>query len=102
MNDTAYKKLPKCPVETTMLFLKDRDSIILLGYILSGILKRQELIKMTAMSEKTYQKTLDTLLENGLITCERSVLPTELGKSLKPVILAMADWGEKYKTQQKN
>ena len=57
---------------------------------------------MTAMSEKTYQKTLDTLLENGLIICGRNVLPTELGKSLKPVILAMADWGEKYKTQQKN
>lgn len=102
MNDMTYKKLPKCPVETTMLFLKNRDSIILLGYILLGILEKCELIKMTSMSEKTYQKTLDTLLENGLIICGRNVLPTELGKSLKPVILAMADWGEKYKTQQKN
>lgn len=102
MNDMAYKKLPKCPVETTMLFLKNRDSIILLGYILSGVLEKCELIKMTSMSEKTYQKTLDTLWKNGLITCENGILPTELGESLKPVILTMAEWGEKYKTQQKN
>lgn len=102
MNNMAYKKLPKCPVETTMLFLKDRDSIIILGYILLGVLERCELLKMTAMSEKTYQKALDALLENGLITCGRNVLPTELGKSFSPVIMAMADWGEKYKTQQKN
>lgn len=56
MNDMAYKKLPKCPVETTMLFLKDSDSIIILGYILSGVLERCELLKMTAMSEKHIKK----------------------------------------------
>ena len=95
------KELPKCPVETTMLFLKDRDNIILLGYILLGVLERCELMKITAMSEKRYQKTLETLLKNGLITYTKGILPTELGKSLKPVILEMAKWGEKYKTQQK-
>lgn len=102
MNDMEYQNLPKCPVETTLLFLKDRECIILLGCILLGVLESCELQKTTAMSEKTYQKTLDTLWKNGLITCENGILPTELGESLKPVILAMAEWGEKYKTQQKN
>ena len=51
MNDIEYQNLPKCPVETTLLFLKDRECIILLGYILLGVLESSELQKMTAMSD---------------------------------------------------
>ena len=101
MNEITEKNLPKCPVETTMLFLKDRDNILLLGYILLGVLESDELKKMTKMPESTYQITLDTLFRNGFIIYESGILPTELGRSLKPIILAMANWGEKYKTQQK-
>ena len=51
MNEITEKNLPKCPVETTMLFLKDRDNILLLGYILLGVLESDELKKMTKMPE---------------------------------------------------
>lgn len=102
MDVTGAKNLPQCPVETTMLFLKDKNTVILLGYILLGISENRELQKRTAIAGKIYQATVDSLLKSGLIAYDdnKNIFPTDLGKSLKPVILAMANWGEKYQTQQ--
>lgn len=100
------KTLPVCPVETTLTLISDKWKVLILRDLLSGTKRFGELKKsIGGVSQKVLTSQLRQMEDCGLLT--RTVYPevpprveyalTELGRSLKPVLDAMQDWGEAYK-----
>lgn len=102
------KKLPDCPVETTLTLISDKWKVLILRDLLTGTKRFGELKRSVGnVSQKVLTAQLRQMEESGLLI--RTVYPevpprveytlTELGYSLKPVLDAMWDWGESYKAQ---
>ena len=89
--------LPACPVETTLAILRD----LLPGTKRFGELKKS----IGSVSQKVLTAQLRDMEQNGLVHREvfAEVPPrveyslTDLGKSLKPILDAMWNWGEEFK-----
>ena len=107
MPDTmALKTLPACPVETTLMLIGDKWKVLILRDLMPGTKRFGELKKsIGSVSQKVLTAQLRAMEESGLIARKvyAEVPPrveyslTELGKSLKPILDAMQDWGEEYK-----
>ena len=104
------KELPACPVETTLLLISDRWKVLILRDLLTGTKRFGELKRSVGpISQKVLTSNLRSMEADGLLV--RQVYPevpprveytlTELGKSLKPVLDAMWDWGEGYQALAK-
>lgn len=102
------KKLPDCPVETTLTLISNKWKVLILRDLLIGTKRFGELKRSVGnVSQKVLTAQLRQMEESGLLT--RTVYPevpprveytlTELGYSLKPVLDAMWDWGENYRAQ---
>lgn len=108
--DTPAKDLPACPVETTLMLISDKWKVLILRDLMPGTKRFGELKKSIG---NVFQKVLTAQLRqmeaSGLVnrTVYAEVPPrveytlTDLGYSLKPVLDAMWDWGEQYKSQNK-
>lgn len=105
----AEKKLPACPVETTLTLIGDKWKVLILRDLLPGTKRFGELRKsIGTVSQKVLTTQLRQMEDSGLIirTVYAEVPPrveytlTELGYSLKPVLDAMGTWGMAYKAQQ--
>ena len=105
---TEKKELPACPVETTLMLIGDKWKVLILRDLLPGTKRFGELKKSIGnVSQKVLTAQLRDMERNGLVN--RKVYPevpprveyslTELGRSLKPILDAMWDWGEQYKAQ---
>lgn len=101
------KDLPACPVETTLMLIGDKWKILILRDLLPGTKRFGELKKsIGSVSQKVLTAQLRDMEKSGLLirTVYAEVPPrveyslTELGKSLKPVLDAMQNWGEGYKS----
>ena len=103
---TPSKALPSCPVETTLMRIGDKWKVLILRDLLPGSKRFGELKNSIGhISQKVLTFQLRQMEASGLLT--RTVYPevpprveyelTELGYSLKPILDAMWDWGEKYK-----
>lgn len=101
------KELPACPVETTLTLIGDKWKVLILRDLLTGTKRFGELKKsIGSVSQKVLTAQLRDMESNGLVT--RTVYPevpprveyalTELGQSLKPILDAMWNWGEEYKS----
>ena len=100
------KNLPACPVETTLMLIGDKWKVLILRDLMPGTKRFGELKKSIG---NVSQKVLTAQLreEKGLVNRKvyAEVPPrveyslTELGKSLKPILDAMWNWGEEYKAQ---
>lgn len=109
MSETASeKKLPDCPVETTLTLIGDKWKVLILRDLLPGTKRFGELRKSIGnVSQKVLTAQLRAMETSGLLT--RKVYPevpprveytlTETGYSLKPILDAMWDWGEDYKAK---
>lgn len=104
------KELPACPVETTLLLISDRWKVLILRDLMDGTKRFGELKKsIGSVSQKVLTSNLRSMEESGLLTREvfAEVPPrveytlTETGYSLKPILDAMWNWGEKYKAKLK-
>lgn len=106
MENTAAKKLPACPVETTLTLISDKWKVLILRDLMNGTMRFGELRKSIGqVSQKVLTAQLRQMEGNGLLT--RTVYPevpprveytlTDLGRSLKPILDAMREWGEEYK-----
>lgn len=106
MENTAAKKLPACPVETTLTLISDKWKILILRDLMNGTMRFGELRKSIGqVSQKVLTAQLRQMEGSGLLT--RTVYPevpprveytlTDLGRSLKPILDAMWEWGEEYK-----
>ena len=102
--------MPACPVETTLLLISDRWKVLILRDLLTGTKRFGELKRSVGtISQKVLTSNLRSMEADGLLV--RQVYPevpprveytlTELGKSLKPVLDAMWDWGEGYQALAK-
>lgn len=105
MENTAAKKLPACPVETTLTLISDKWKVLILRDLMNGTMRFGELRKSIGqVSQKVLTAQLRQMEGSGLLT--RTVYPevpprveymlTDLGRSLKPILDAMRVWGEEY------
>ena len=102
----TIKQLPVCPVETTLMLIGDKWKVLILRDLMQGTKRFGELKKSVGnVSQKVLTAQLRAMEENGLLTrtVYAQVPPkveytlTELGKSLRPILDAMLNWGEQYK-----
>ncbi|AII74224.1 winged helix-turn-helix transcriptional regulator [Bifidobacterium coryneforme] len=102
-------ELPACPVETTLLLISDKWKVLILRDLLGGTLRFGELRRsLGSVSQKVLTANLRQMERDGLV--HRKVYPevpprveyslTETGKSLRPVIEAMRDWGSNYQAER--
>ncbi len=100
------KKLPACPVETTLMLISDRWKVLIIRDLLDGTRRFGEIKKSVGnISQKVLTSNLRSMEKSGLLT--RKVYPevpprveytlTETGYSLKPILDAMVAWGTEYK-----
>jgi DNA-binding HxlR family transcriptional regulator len=97
---------PGCAVESTLSFLDGKwKGVILYHLITDKTLRFNELRrKLSAITQRMLTKQLRELEEAGIVN--RTVYPvvpprvdyslTPLGRSLEPVIMALALWGEEH------
>ena len=105
MEKMEKMKLPACPVETTLTLISDKWKVLILRDLLPGTKRFGELKKSIGqVTQKVLTAKLREMEASGLLTrtVYAEVPPrveytlTELGYSLKPILDAMWDWGEKY------
>ena len=103
------KALPACPVETTLTLISDKWKVLVLRDLIPGTKRFGELKKsIGTVSQKVLTAQLREMEQSGLLI--RTVYPevpprveytlTELGRSLKPILDAMYNWGEEYQAKQ--
>ena len=99
--------MPACPVETTLSLIGDKWKVLILRDLITGTKRFGELKKsIGTVSQKVLTAQRD-MKENGLVNRKvyAEVPPrveyslTELGQSLQPVLDAMRNWGENYKSK---
>ncbi len=110
MENTLQKALPACPVETTLSLIGDKWKILILRDLLPGTKRFSELRRsIGTVSQKVLTAQLRAMEKDGLV--QRKVYAevppkveyslTELGKSLKPILDALWQWGENYQSSMK-
>ncbi len=98
---------PACPVETTLKIISDKWKVLILRDLFTGTKRFNELKRsLTTITQKMLTQQLRELENDGII--HREVYPivppkveyslTELGKTFKPVIDSMYDWGNYLKS----
>ena len=107
----SVKELPACPVETTLTLIGDKWKVLILRDLLPGTKRFGELKKSVgSVSQKVLTAQLRDMEDSGLINRKvyAEVPPrveyslTELGKSLRPILDALQNWGEEYKESVKS
>ena len=100
------KKLPACPVETTLMLISDRWKVLIIRDLLDGTKRFGEIKKSVGnVSQKVLTANLRSMEDSGLLTRKvyAEVPPrveytlTKTGYSLKPILDAMVEWGTEYK-----
>ncbi len=102
------EELPECPVATTVRLIGNKWKLLILrNLIYTGVQRFSDFIKsIPGLSKKVLTDNLREPEEDGLIEREAfaEVPPrveyslSELGKTLKPVLDALSDWGNEYKS----
>ena len=104
-------KINTCPVETTMNMIGGKWKILILKVLAMGSTRYGALrSSITGISAKVLTSQLNELIEDQLV--KKTIFPevpphaeyelTEIGKTLLPIIAAMADWGNDFKTSLAN
>ena len=99
------KKLPACPVETTLMLISDRWKVLILRDLMEGTRRFGELKKsIGSISQKVLTANLRQMEASGLVSRKvyAEVPPrveyslTGTGRSLRPILDAMVAWGTAY------
>ena len=99
----------KCPVETALELIDGKWKGVALYHLLGETLRFNELRRrIPQVTQRVLTKQLRELERDGLLT--RTVFAevpprveyrlTELGESLRPIILALRQWGAEYRARQ--
>lgn len=100
-------ELPECPVATTVQLIGNKWKLLIIRNLVYNDKQRfGDFIKsVNGISKKVLTDNLRALEDDGLV--DRRVYAevpprveyslTELGKTLKPILDAMSDWGTDYK-----
>ena len=96
------EELPECPVATTVALIGSKWKLLIIRNLLERPWRFNELKKdLEGISQKVLTDSLRSMESDGLIT--RTVYPevpprveyalSDLGKSLKPILDSMVEWG---------
>ena len=99
-------ELPECPVATTVQLIGNKWKLLIIRNLLGQTQRFTDFVKtIPGISKKVLTDNLRALESDGLI--EREVFAevpprveyslSALGKTLKPILDAMWDWGTGYK-----
>lgn len=100
--------LPECPVEVTLTLISDKWNVLIIRSLLQGTKRYGELKNEVGnISQKVLTSKLKEMEKNGLLTrtAYAEVPPrveytlTDTGLSLSPILKAMFQWGEEYKSK---
>lgn len=100
-------ELPECPVATTVQLIGNKWKLLILRNLMySGVQRFSDFIKtVPGISKKVLTDNLRALESDGIVEREvyAEVPPrveytlSDLGKTLKPIIDSMYEWGTNYK-----
>ena len=102
------EELPECPVATTVRLIGNKWKLLIIRNLMyNGKQRFTDFLRtIPAISKKVLTDNLRALEEDGLV--ERKVFAevpprveyslSSIGKSLRPLLDAMSDWGEEYKS----
>ena len=99
-------ELPECPVATTVQLIGNKWKLLIIKNLLSSPQRFTEFSKtIPGLSKKVLTDNLRALEDDGIVNREifAEVPPrvvyslTDLGKTLKPILDAMFNWGIDYK-----
>lgn len=99
-------ELPACPVATTAEIIGSKWKLLIIRNLEERAWRFNELQRdLDGISQKVLTDSLRSMEADGIVI--RKAYPevpprveyslSELGKSLQPILTAMADWGRKYK-----
>lgn len=102
------EEMPACPVATTVSIIGSKWKLLILRNLLLRPWRFNELKKdLAGISQKVLTDSLRSMEADGIIT--RTVYPevpprveyalSELGESMRPIIIAMEQWGSAYKKE---
>ena len=111
MEDREIKMLPACPVETTLTLISDKWKVLILRDLTNGTMRFGELKKSIGhVTQKVLTAQLRQMEASGLLTrkvyaevpprVEYALSP--LGESMRPIIMAMRQWGLDYQTMRQD
>ncbi len=100
-------ELPECPVATTVSLIGSKWKLLILRNLLVRPWRFNELkSNLEGISQKVLTDSLRSMEEDGIIT--RTVYPevpphveyalSELGESMRPIIMSMEEFGKTYKS----
>ena len=100
------EELPACPVATTVSLIGSKWKLLIMRNLMARPWRFNELQRdLEGISQKVLTDSLRSMEADGIIT--RTVYPevpphveyalSDLGESMRPIINAMAQWGEEYK-----
>ena len=100
--------LPECPVATTVSLIGSKWKLLIMRNLLRRPWRFNELQKsIDGISQKALTEALRSMEADGIVM--RKAFPevpprveyslTELGESMRPIILSMEIWGRDYKEQ---
>lgn len=101
------KELPACPVATSVSLIGDKWKLLIIRNLKSRTLRFDELQRdLDGISQKVITECLRQLIDDGLVyRNDYHENPprvdyglTDLGKEMMPIIDALADFGNYYKT----
>lgn len=101
------KDLPECPVATTVSLIGDKWKLLIIRNLKSRTLRFNELQRdLDGISQKVLTDSLRQMIDDGLVyrndyhenppRVDYGI--TDLGKEMMPIIDALADFGNYYKT----
>lgn len=101
----VIKNLPPLPAERALRVISGRWKPVVLYHLLTGPKRLSELNRqMPAISQKVLIQQLREMEAHGIVS--RTVFPqvpprvdyaaTPLGESLRPVLLALCEWGRRH------
>lgn len=105
------EELPDCPVQTTVQIIGSKWKLLILRNLLQRPWRFNELRKsLDGISQKVLTDSLRSMEEAGIIT--RTVYPevpprveyalSEVGESMRPIIVAMEAWAPSIGKRQRN
>ena len=101
------KDLPECPVATSVSLIGDKWKLLIIRNLKSRTLRFNELQRdLDGISQKVLTDSLRQMIDDGLVyrkdyhenppRVDYGI--TDLGKEMMPIIDALADFGNYYKT----
>lgn len=98
-----YKNLPKNPVAVTISMIGCRWKVMIISELLNGTRRFSEIKKsIKGITQKVLSAKLKELESDGILYREQTGTKveytlTDIGYSLRPVIVSFYDWGKDYK-----